>query len=253
MNVHDAPLNQLRIQHPWPSRRPDVPSVPWVMDYGGRELIRHLIDRRNIRIIVEIGAFVGGSVRQWLEASSDVVVVAIDPWPQLKGSNPFYDSHPVGRAHASQLREPDGLYHAFLATLWQERERVIPVRGTGQQMLPALFELGLRPDLVFLDADKTAIELNICDDLFPEAIVCGDDWLWCDGKRFPSQRPVRECAQRRGRTLKCVSNTWLIDDRPWSIDERRLWFSGLPTAMRRRFTAWRRALRGLDSAGVPSC
>lgn len=233
----------------WPAQRPDVPAVPWVMDYGGRDLIKHVIATRHLRVIVEIGAFVGGSVLQWLSVSPDVVVVAIDPWPQIEGPNAFYDSHPVGRAHGRQLREPDGLFHAFLATLWEDRERVIPMRGTGERMLPALHALGLKPDLIFIDADKQGAGIRICDQLFPEAVICGDDWLWCDGKRFPSQQPVRESARRRGRVLKVVSNTWLIDDRQWTLAERCLWLEGLPTAARRRFTAWRRARRGLDSAG----
>lgn len=202
-----------------------------------------------MKLVVEIGAFVGGSVRQWLSVSPDVVVVAIDPWPQIEGPHAFYDGHPVGRVHARQLREPEGLFHAFLATLWEDRERVIPVRGTGDRMLPALHALGVRPDLIFIDADKQAAEIALCDELFPEALVSGDDWLWCDGKRFPSQQPVRDSARRRGRVLKVVSNTWLIDDRPWSLAERCLWLAGLPTAARRRLTAWRRRRRGLDSAG----
>ena len=222
------------------------------MDYGGRDLISNLIKSRGMRIIVEIGAFVGGSVSQWLAASPDVVVVAIDPWPQIQGPNPFYESHPVGRLHLAQLREPDGLYQAFLASQWHNRHRVIPIRGLGLQILPSLHALGLQPDLIFIDADKQAAEIILCDDLFPNAIVCGDDWLWCDGRDFPTQRPVRESAQRRGRFLKFVSNTWLIDDRPWTLTERRLWLTGVPTALRRRFTAWRRALHGFDSGGNPS-
>ena len=104
-------IDALRSRFPWPARRPDVPAVPWVMDYGGRDLIKHLIATRKPRVILEIGAFVGGSVRQWLEVSPDVTVVAIDPWPQKKGPDPFCDAHPIGRLHSRQLREPDGLYH----------------------------------------------------------------------------------------------------------------------------------------------
>ena len=40
-----------------------MPAVPWVMDYGGRDLIRHLIAVRQPRVIVEIGVVLGGSVR----------------------------------------------------------------------------------------------------------------------------------------------------------------------------------------------
>ena len=166
-------LDLLRHRFPWPTQPPDVPSVPWVMDYGGRALIKHLIAARKPRVIVEIGAFVGGSVRQWLGVSPDVTVVAIDPWPQKKGPDAFFDGHPIGRLHSRQLREPDGLYHAFLATIWEHRDRVIPVRGRGCDMLPELHALGLRPDLIFIDADKRGAEIAICDDLFPEAIICG--------------------------------------------------------------------------------
>jgi hypothetical protein len=244
-------LDSLRSRFPWPTRRPDVPAVPWVMDYGGRELIKHLITARKPRILVEIGAFVGGSVRQWLEVSPDVTVVAIDPWPQKKGPDPFCDTHPVGRLHSRQLREPDGVYHAFLATMWDHRDRVIPVRGRGCDMLPVLHELGLRPELIFVDADKSGAEIRLCDDLFPEAVICGDDWLWCDGRCYPSQQPVRESTRRRGRVLKCVSNTWLIDERPWTVEERILWLRELPIAVVRRVTAWVRARRGCNSAGNP--
>lgn len=58
---------------------------------------------------------------------------------------------------------------------------MIPVRGNGCEMLSLLHALGLRPDLIYIDADKQGAEIPICDELFPEAIICGDDWLWCDG------------------------------------------------------------------------
>lgn len=253
MTTHDtAVIEALRQRFPWPTSPPPVPAVPWEMDYGGRDLIKNLIIQRNPRVIVEIGAFVGGSILQWLAATPDSTVVAIDPWYQISGPIPFYDTHPVGREHGRQLREPDGLYHAFLATLWEHQERVIPVRGTGCQMLPVLHRAGLRPDLIFLDADKQAAEIQLSDELFPEAIVGGDDWLWCDGKKFPTQQPVRDSARRRNRFLKTVSNTWLIDDRPWTLPERWMWLRGLPQAFRCRFAAWRRARKGLDSTGNPA-
>jgi hypothetical protein len=32
--------------------------------------------------------------------------------------------------------------------------------------------------------------------------------------------------------LNCVSNTWLIDDRPWTVEERMIWLRGLPQSVR---------------------
>lgn len=252
MTDFNATVVNLRRLYPWPESRPDVPAVPWVMDYGGRKLIKRFIATRQPRLIFEIGAFVGGSVLQWLEASPDVTVVAIDPWPQITTPNVYRDSHPVGRLHAQQLREFDGLYHAFLANTWEHRDRIVPVRGKGVDMLPVLHGLGLRPELIFIDADKRAAEVQVCDELFPDAIVCGDDWLWSDGRGFPSQQPVRESARRRHRILKCVSNTWLIDDRPWTPAERMIWLRGMPTTLLRHITAWSRAQRGLASSGNPA-
>lgn len=244
-------LESLRLRFPWPAQRPDVAAVPWVMVYGGRDLIRHLIAVRQPRVIVEIGAFMGGSVRQWLKVCPDLTVVAIDPWPQKKGPDPFSDGHPIGRLHADQFRMPDGLYHAFLATMWKHQRQVIPVRGNGCDMLPLLHAIGLRPDLIYIDADKRGAEIAICDELFPEAIICGDDWLWCDGWGYPSQKPVVDSARRRRRVLKTASNTWLIDDRPWTAAERMVWLRCLPQSLVRLLRAWMRARRGCDRAGNP--
>lgn len=244
-------IADVRSRYPWPTTRPNVPSVPWVMDWGGRDLIKRLIATRKPRVIVEIGAFVGGSVLQWLSVSPEVMVVAIDPWPQIVAPNAYRDTHPLGRAHARQLRELDGLYHAFLATVWDHRDRVIPVRGKACDMLPILHGLGLRPDLIFIDADKRSAEIKLCDELFPEAILCGDDWLWSDGWQFPWQHPVRESACRRERVLKCVGNTWLIDDRRWTLAERLIWLRGLRVALAGHIMAWRHRRRGLDTSGNP--
>lgn len=251
MSSSASPVARLRERFPWPVKQPSVAPVDWVMDYGGRELIQEIITTRKLRLIVEVGVFVGGSVRQWLSLSPDLVVVAIDPWPRIEGSNHFYDTHPVGRRYGNQLRTTDGLYHSFLATLWNDRHRVIPMRGTGVQMLPRLHAAGIRPDLIFIDADKQGDEISLCDELFPEAVICGDDWLWCDGYRFPCQRPVRESARCRKRQLKCVSNTWVVDKCPWTLAERLIWLRGWPVSLIRRFTAWRRSLRGRDSSGNP--
>jgi hypothetical protein len=64
-------------------------------------------------------------------------------------------------------------------------------------MLAALHSAGLRPDLIFIDADKQAAEIQLCDELFPEAIVCGDDWLWLLGLKMAWG--LRKTAWKRAR------------------------------------------------------
>lgn len=108
-------LESLRLRFPWPAQGPDVAAVPWVMDYGGRDLIRHLIAVRQPHVIVEIGAFMGGSVRQWLAVSPNVTVVAIDPWPQKKSPNPFSDGHSISRHMPTNCEFP----MASITRFWQ--------------------------------------------------------------------------------------------------------------------------------------
>jgi hypothetical protein len=101
-----------------------------------------------------------------------------------------------------------------------------------------------RPTHAEVSLAELSLEIAICDDLVQGAIICGDDWLWCDGRCHRSQQPVGESARRRRRALGCVSNTWLIDDCPWTVAERMIWRRGLPQSVSRRLTAWARARRG---------
>lgn len=227
MSVEPA-LKRLGEQHPWPESRPPVDPVPWSMDYGGRRLITDLIASRDIRLLLEIGSFLGGSARQWLEASPNVAVICIDPWLDISGRRPLMDAHPVGRQFGQQLRYPGGLYDSFLSSMWEKKARVIPIRGRAVDKLPELHQFGLRPDLIYIDADKKGDEIALCDELFPEALIGGDDWNWSDGYDFTIRTPARKSAAKRKRFLKHFGNTWLIDDRPWTFRERLLQLQEAP-------------------------
>lgn len=217
-------------------------------------MITDVLASRRLRVVLEIGVFLGGSVRQWLEASDELVVVAVDPWPNLdplRRHESYVARHSSGRRHAHQLFAPDGLYNTFLASLWDQRERIVPVRGLGVDVLPALRTTGLRPDLIYLDADKSGVELPLCATLFPDALIGGDDWIWQDGRTFPIRGPVRETARRQRRELKCIDQTWLIDDRPWTWGQRMAWARRLPWTVGHTIDAARQRMCGRNSAGKP--
>lgn len=246
----DPALGRLREQHPWPESRPQADPVPWSMDYGGRRLISDLIVSREIRLLLEIGSFVGGSARQWLEASPNVAVVCIDPWLDISGPRPLMDAHPVGRLFGQQLRRPGGPCDSFLASMWDLKARVTPVRGMAADVLPDLHQLGLRPDLIYIDADKRGDEIAICDELFPDALIGGDDWNWSDGYGFTIRAQARKSARMRERFLKQYGNTWLIDDQPWSLRERVLQLKEAPRSYVQIMRAFFRGMIGTTSAGA---
>lgn len=242
-------LRSLQQRFPWPAKRPEIPPVPWNMDYGGRRLISRAIKQRRLRVVLEIGSWLGGSARQWLRSSPNVIVICVDPWPDLQSPSPFLTRHKLWRNFRSQLLAKNGLYDSFLASMWDVRDSVIPVRESSLNVLPLLHSLGLRPDLVFLDAGKEGEEIALCEKLFPASILGGDDWYYTDGRGFPLRAPARASAARRGQILKVFSNTWLIDDRPWTINERLWRICELPTDILMAARAVRQQWRGMNSPG----
>ena len=225
--IPQSGLTTLRARYPWPTTRPALPPIDWSLDGGGRNLVTDCIARGGARLILEIGAFLGGSTKLWLAASPNVTVIALDPWEGSWASFAIASGKPE---HADQLAREEGGYHTFLANLWDHRERVIPFRGRSPEKLHELAHLGVAPDLVYLDSDKSGIELEICHELFPDAILCGDDWTYAAEEGYPIRRPVKEFCARHGHYVRTKMATWIIDrDRP-------------PLSYRLR-TVWRR-LRG---------
>jgi hypothetical protein len=243
-------LRRINERYPWPENRPPVPSVRWAMDYGGRRLITNLIASRDVRVMLEIGSFLGGSARQWLEASSNVSVICVDPWLDISGPRPFIDSHPMGCLFGQQLRCPEGFYHTFLSSMWDLKARVTVIRGKATDKLPELHELGLKPDLIYIDADKRGEEIAVCDALFPDALIGGDDWNWSDGYCFPIRSPARKSARNRGRVLKHFGNTWLIDNRTWSMRERSAQLRETPFSAAQTLRAFFQRGLGKTSVGT---
>lgn len=241
----------IRRRFPWPDVIGDLVAVPVNFDYGGRRLISELIAERGLRVVLEIGSAFGGSARQWLEADPGVIVICVDPWPDFTGPDRGVAGHPRARPHTAQLLEPDGFYRTFLATMQDVRDRVVAVRAGGIQCLPELHALGLRPDLVYLDADKRGDEIPMCDALFPDSLISGDDWLWRDGYGFPIQAPARDSARRRGRWLKTCGTTWLIDDRPWTARQRWLQAAAFPRGVAQVASSFVRQIQGRTSHGSP--
>jgi hypothetical protein len=89
-------LARLKARYPWPTERPSESPILWSLDYGGRRLITDAIASRGVNVLLEIGSFLGGSARQWLAASREVVVVCVDPG--LTGSTRGRESPPTASA-----------------------------------------------------------------------------------------------------------------------------------------------------------
>lgn len=200
-------LDLLRARYAWPAERPALPPIDWSLDGGGRELVVQCILRRGARVVLEIGAFLGGSTRLWLAASPQVTVIALDPW---EGSWANFAVSSGKPQFAAQLAAADAGYQTFLANLWEHRERVVPLRGKSPEKLYELHALGVAPDLVYLDSDKSGVELEICRELFPHATLTGDDWTFGAAEGYPIRGPVESFCRRHGCHVRTKMATWII-------------------------------------------
>ena len=147
---------------------------------------------------------------------------ALDPWiggPEVeKFARECRQPEWVGRQLAAHS---DVIYHTFLTNLWDERQRVVPIRSTSWEALDQLAAAGLCPGLVYLDADKSGGEMENCRRLFPDALLAGDDWFWTpcpeshrtNDSDYPIRRPVRDFCERHGGHLVVDGSTWVILDR----------------------------------------
>lgn len=162
-------LEFLREKYPWPTVCPDVPLNPdgWFCGEN-RKVLKDLAP--NASIILELGAWLGMSTRMIVDWSGpNTIVITIDHW---KGS-----SEHVGRPEVATLWE------TFVRNAWDaHRDRLIPMKTTTQDGMRELYELGVYPDLIYVDAsheaDLVAKDLETIMTLFPHAHIVGDDWTW---------------------------------------------------------------------------
>ena len=206
---------------------PDIPDgiVPWVanMDGGGRELVDQLLRYSRAITVLEIGSFLGGSSLRWLSNSQRVQVVAVDPW-DLEGvgdlvasGQDWFQWRAPDPAVVQQLNEPEGMYHTFLANLRVYQDRTVVVRGRSER-LEELSELGLEPDVIYVDANKERRELDVCRRLWPDAALTGDDYLWLDEHgEMAMQRHVKAFARDHGLRVVHRLHTWVLRETrvPW--------------------------------------
>ncbi|WP_442510084.1 hypothetical protein SH528x_001690 [Novipirellula sp. SH528] len=217
-NTNQTAMKLLRQRYPWPIERPDFDPIDWSMDGGGRWMVTEKIRRKDMSLVLEIGSFLGGSIRDWLAASPTVNVVAVDPWPASWDLATYArENHQCERV-AKQLGRENGFYQTFLTNLWDNQDRVIPVKEYSPAILYELSSMGLEPDLIYLDSDKVGTEIELCRELFPNAIMTGDDWCWTNADGECSIRqPVYDFCEKHGRYLKVERATWIIDNEPPSL------------------------------------
>ncbi|MBP0447010.1 methyltransferase domain-containing protein [Roseomonas sp. SSH11] len=190
---------------------------------GGRELVTDIIKQREVSLMVEIGCFLGGSTLQWLRSSEKLTVIGVDPWddnwaayieriaqdPVQSRSLWHLGDEKIASIVADIRRH--GSFCVAMNNLRLYKQRFYPVRRRSPEALHYLHARGIVPELIYIDAGKHREDLDAAFDLFPDSILCGDDWLWPDATGvLRMQEHVKAFAAEKGFTIQANRQTWLL-------------------------------------------
>jgi hypothetical protein len=156
---------------------------------------------QNTRIVVELGAWLGRSTRFIAESAPNSVVISVDHW---EGSEEHHHD-PVTRAMLPSL------YDTFLSSCWEHRGKIVPVRLRTIEGLNLIAEVGIQPDLIYIDAshayEDVRQDLLTAKRLFPTSVIVGDDWY-----NTEVSRAVRQVVLLGGmeRQFGVNGNAWWI-------------------------------------------
>jgi predicted O-methyltransferase YrrM len=190
----------------FPAIKPDVPmDMHGWFDDRNKEFLKTILTP-HIKIIVELGSWLGTSTR-WFCDNSSAHIISVDHWLgsiEHQGRKDVRDKLPT-------------LYETFIVNCWDYKDRITPIRMNTIAGMYYISDADIQPDMVFIDASHefkdVVADLETASELFPKAILVGDDWSWKNkkqDKRFTVREAVEHFSKQTG--LKVIHNSrcWMI-------------------------------------------
>lgn len=211
------PIYKLKIKHCWPEVA-HIDSYDFSLDGGGRTLVTDYIKENSPKILIEVGCFLNGSSKLWLESSPDLLVIGIDPWEgpwhetlvKYKTSLPrCFDKIKDVDKFINSVEE-NGNFNSALANIKQYQERYIPVRGYSPGELHELKRIGIKPDIIYIDSVKHREDLDVAFNLFENVKIFGDDWTWGKDEGYPIRKAVTSFCEDHNLKYSALKATWEI-------------------------------------------
>tara|TARA_R110002020_G_scaffold276042_2_gene491235 strand:- start:3304 stop:3939 length:636 start_codon:yes stop_codon:yes gene_type:complete len=183
-------LETLNSEYPWPDTVPSVPTDMhcWFSKHHLRVFGALLGGCPSDKTTyLEIGTWTGGGSTAWVLAHTDMHVICVDTW---EGGKEHHKKEEYRRRLPS-------LYDTFCRNLWNERDRLTPVRENSRDGLVVVKEHGISPDFIYIDGsheeDDVYLDISDCLRLFPEAIILGDDFVNGSGQLTSIATAIDRC------------------------------------------------------------
>jgi len=189
----------------WTDEKPKYEYRHGWLGYGNKEEIKRVLNNPDVKIICELGTWYGKSAEFMMENSKNISLICVDLWSNedIKEGNQvikYNDKY-------SSILDKYPLYQTFLGNLWKHRKRIIPLRMDTKDGLRKIKQMGITPDAIYIDANHTykdvKAEIEISIELFPNAILFGDDISWGGVKKA-----VIECANKYEFKIIKNRNCW---------------------------------------------
>lgn len=216
------------VSFPSPKALSRVVPFDFRMEGGGKHIveneIRRIIARKGKCKVLEVGLFLGGSARRWLEVHPSVQLVGVD---RFKGAEGLFDHYIAQNAEWAMQQIRKANIDTFLPSWWKNgqrltffrnmesfRRRITIYQGDFSTVADAVCAAHPDVDIIFLDGDQTRELIDMCKTLFPEAVLSGNRWSWGQALGYPVQEAVREYCAAQGLTGQTSGATWKVAKEP---------------------------------------
>jgi len=207
----------LQAESPYDSVKTPLPfnDFGW---YYAEEPVEKAIRERNIKVIIELGSFMGKSTRHMATLlPRDGVLYAVDHW---EGSVEHKTERPAYFPNLPEVLPT--LYEQFLSNVIHAKltHKIVPMRMSTLEACEEFKKRNIAPGLVFVDASHD--ERSVYEDLqayYPlikgRGVFIGDDWEWGEELGFPVQRAVKRFASEHNMTISLFAENWV-----WQLSEK---------------------------------
>lgn len=169
--------------------------------YSNGYQIEMLMKNNPIKTVIEVGSWLGKSTRHIASLlPQDGVVYAVDTWLGSIETDSYVDKMPT-------------LWVQFLSNVVHVHmiDKIIPVKQDSVLAASYLNQLGVKPDLIYIDAAHD--EVSVYNDMkayWPfvanhQGILCGDDWSWQSVRKA-----VTRFATEHKLSVYAMGNFWIV-------------------------------------------